>query len=68
MKLICSVLLLFLFDATAHGGVHARGLILDLDADKGVAVEDGNRVVKWTNQVASFVAKDFEIITSQNLQ
>jgi hypothetical protein len=35
------------------------GLILDLDADKGVEVEDGDRVVKWTNQVASFPAKHF---------
>jgi hypothetical protein len=32
---------------------------LDLDADKGVEVEDGDRVVKWTNQVAVFAAKDF---------
>jgi len=36
-----------------------RGLILDLNADKGVEVEDGDRVVKWTNQVADFAAKDF---------
>jgi hypothetical protein len=34
-------------------------LILDLDADKGVEVEDGDRVVKWTNQIASFSARDF---------
>ncbi len=36
-----------------------RGLILDLDADKSVEVEDGNRVVKWTNQVERFAARDF---------
>jgi len=36
-----------------------KGLILDLNADKGVEVEDGDRVVKWTNQVKSFAAKDF---------
>jgi hypothetical protein len=47
----------------ATGGVDARladeGLILDLNADKGVTVEDGERVVKWTNQVVSFAARDF---------
>jgi hypothetical protein len=32
---------------------------LDLDADKGVEVEDGDRVVKWTNQVPEFPARDF---------
>lgn len=37
----------------------ARGLILDLDADKGVEVEDGDRVIKWTNQVTTFAARDF---------
>jgi hypothetical protein len=36
-----------------------RGLILDLNADQGVEVADGDRVVKWTNQVASFAARDF---------
>ena len=39
--------------------IAAKGLILDLDADKGVEVEDGDRVVKWTNQVAAFAARDF---------
>ena len=39
--------------------IAAKGLILDLDADKGVKVEDGDRVVKWTNQVTSFSATDF---------
>jgi len=36
-----------------------KGLILDLDADRGIGVEDGNRVVKWTNQVAGSAARDF---------
>ena len=39
--------------------VTAKGLILDLDADKGVEVEDGDRVIKWTNQVTSFPAREF---------
>lgn len=58
MKSRFFVLLLF-FAATADAQVVDKGLILDLDADKGVVVEDGDRVVKWTNQVASFAAKDF---------
>jgi hypothetical protein len=45
--------------ATAQAQVATKGLILDLDADKGVEVEDGDRVVKWTNQVDSFAAQDF---------
>ena len=59
MKYACSVLLLVCTIATAEAQVIGKGLILDLDADKGVEVEDGGRVVKWTNQVASFAARDF---------
>ena len=44
---------------TAQAQIAATGLILDLNADKGVEVEDGDRVVKWTNQVTSSPAKDF---------
>ena len=44
---------------TAQAQIATKGLILDLDADKGVEVEDGDRVVKWTNQVATFAARDF---------
>jgi len=29
----------------------ARGLLLDLDATKGIEVEDGNRVAKWISEV-----------------
>ncbi|NRB50548.1 MAG: ThuA domain-containing protein [Saprospiraceae bacterium] len=36
------------------------GLLLDLDADQGVAVEEGDRVVRWTNQVQESIAKEFE--------
>ena len=59
MKTMCRVLLLFCVAAAAEAQVVEKGLILDLDADKGVEVEDGDRVVKWTNQVAGFTAKDF---------
>ncbi|NET35996.1 MAG: hypothetical protein F6K19_28875 [Cyanothece sp. SIO1E1] len=36
------------------------GLLLDLDADKGVKAVEGDRVVRWTNQVQGAMAKDFE--------
>lgn len=53
------VLPLLCLAATAQAQMLDKGLILDLDADKGVEVEDGDRVVKWTNQVSAFAAKDF---------
>jgi hypothetical protein len=58
MKPLYCVLLLSVA-ATVHAQVVEKGLILDLDADKGVEVEDGDRVVKWTNEVAAFAAEDF---------
>ena len=35
------------------------GLILDLDADRGLTLEEGDRVAKWENQIRQFSAKDF---------
>jgi len=35
------------------------GLILDLDADRGVTLAEDDRVTDWRNQVADFPAKDF---------
>lgn len=52
-------ILLLAITTTADAEITATGLVLDLDADKGVQVEDGDRVVKWTNQVATSVVKDF---------
>jgi hypothetical protein len=57
MKRACCIVLLF--SAAASAQVVREGLILDLDADRGVVVEDGDRVVKWTNQIALCAAKDF---------
>jgi len=37
----------------------AKGLVVDLDADRGVVVEDDDRVVKWTSQAAASPARDF---------
>ncbi len=36
-----------------------RGLIVDLDAERGVTVEAGDRVSLWQNQVADFAGRDF---------
>jgi len=60
MKLSCSTLLLLLLTVgTAEAGIPRDGLILDLNADKGVIVEDDDRIVKWANQVTTFAARDF---------
>ena len=59
VKPVCRILLLLCVAATAQAQVVDEGLILDLDADEGVELEDGDRVVRWTNQVATFRAKDF---------
>ena len=59
MKHLCIILLLLLAATVAEAQVVENGLILDLNADKGVEVEDGDRVVKWANQIDSFAARDF---------
>jgi hypothetical protein len=37
----------------------STALVLDLDAEKGVKVEDGDRVAAWANQAPGAAAKDF---------
>lgn len=37
------------------------GLLLDLNADQGVKVEEGDRVVRWTNSVSEASAQNFDI-------
>lgn len=39
--------------------IPTTGLILDLDAAKGVTLQDGNKVVAWQNQIADSPAKEF---------
>ena len=41
------------------GELPKAGLILDLDAAKGLTLEDGDMVATWRNQVANFPAQDF---------
>jgi len=59
MKVLGCVLVVVSVAAVGRAEVLERGLILDLDAAKGVQVEAGDRVAKWSNQVASFAARDF---------
>jgi hypothetical protein len=59
MTFVCCVLLLVSVAASVEAQAVDKGLIVELDADRGVEVENGDRVVKWTNQVTAFAAKDF---------
>jgi hypothetical protein len=59
MKVMFCVFLLFVGTLAARAQIVEDGLILDLDANRGVDVEDVDRVVKWTNQVATFKAQEF---------
>ncbi len=36
-----------------------RNLLIDLNADRGVSIEDGDRVEKWTNQIITSQLKEF---------
>ena len=58
-----SVIPLFVFIGTAvlaaAEDLPAHGLVLDLDAAKGLTLEDGDKVAVWRNQVAASPAKDF---------
>lgn len=51
-----------LFSCSAAEGEYVpnqQGLILNLDANKGLTLEDGSYVSNWQNQVKDFAAKDF---------
>ena len=43
----------------AEPSLPAKDLILDLDAAKGVSLEDGDKVAKWTNQAEGTPGKEF---------
>ena len=55
--LLAAFLLPTLLSAAAE--LPGKGLILDLDAAKGVTLEDGDKVTAWRNQVAASPAKEF---------
>lgn len=45
--------------SAAGAELPGEGLILDLDAAKGLSLEDGNKVAAWRNQVAASPVRDF---------
>lgn len=59
MRTGAAILSLLLGFATVEAQVTEHGLVVDLDADHGVVVEESNRVVKWTSQVATSATRDF---------
>jgi hypothetical protein len=59
MKTLRTVFLCLATALAARAQIPSTGLILDLDADKGIEVTADSRVTAWTNQV-EFRAKDFK--------
>ncbi len=60
MKIIIAIYCLFTFVVGIHAGELAqKGLVLDLDASKGVVLEDGGKVSAWRNQVVDSPIKEF---------
>jgi len=53
------IFLLFLVAADFSHAFPEEGLLLDLDASKGLTLEEGNRVAAWENQVPGAKAKLF---------
>lgn len=49
----------FFLCSLVYGELPDTGLVLDLDAARGVTVVDGDKVTVWKNQVAGVVAGDF---------
>jgi len=61
--LLCQLAFLPIAFAEEKPAIPAKGLVLDLDATKGVALEDGDRVASWKNQAPAhpdmfFVKRD----------
>ena len=54
-----ATLALFVIASNSSASNLPVGLILDLDADRGLTLQDGDRVAKWENQITQFPAKDF---------
>lgn len=59
IRLLLSLFVLTATVASTRAELPVKDLILDLNADKDVEVEETDRVVKWSNQVGTFVARDF---------
>jgi len=62
MKLLIfafSLTLLLSSSNSAEKEIANKGLILDLDANKGLTLENGNSISSWQNQVKDFSAQNF---------
>ncbi len=57
--LMATLALMSIGISMADDGVESKGLLLDLDASKGVKLEDGDRVVSWANQAPGKTARQF---------
>jgi hypothetical protein len=53
------LLLLAVLPLLTHSDIISKGLVLDLDANHGLALEEHNRVRAWTNQVSTSPARVF---------
>lgn len=59
MRLFISLILLLAIAHAEESALPAQGLILDLDAGKGVTLEEGDHVSKWVSEVPG---KRFEFV------
>ena len=57
--LIATLALLSIGNSLADDGIEQKGLLLDLNAAKGVTVEHGDKVVSWANQAPGKTARLF---------
>ena len=57
--LIVTLALLSIGNSLADDGIEQKGLLLDLDAAKGLKLEDGDKVASWANQAPGKTARLF---------
>ncbi|HCC20529.1 MAG TPA: hypothetical protein DEP88_04685, partial [Verrucomicrobiales bacterium] len=57
--LMATMALMSISNSPAGNGIDQKDLLLDLDASKGVNIEDGDRVVSWANQAPGKSARLF---------
>ncbi|QGY47207.1 hypothetical protein GM418_27145 [Maribellus comscasis] len=49
------------YENLASEDILSDGLLLDLDADKGILLDDGNKIISWANQANNQEVRDFII-------
>ena len=57
--ILCTLLTAWFPALSPASSLPLESLVLDLDASKGVKLEDENRVTIWTNQAPNAIARDF---------